>query len=150
VAEVVTAALRFLSNEWKGKVRIESKLAERQTVWANKNLLTQALLNLLTNSLDALKTKTFAGEPPAIQIEGCLEPGKSILRVRDNGPGIGAEHLDKIFDPFFTTKDVGQGMGLGLATCHTIMQNCGGRISARSEPGQFCEITLEFPAPGTP
>ena len=150
VAEVVTAALRFLSNEWKGKVRIESKLAERQTVWANKNLLTQALLNLLTNSLDALKTKTFAGEHTAIQIEGCLEPGKSILRVRDNGPGIGAEHLDKIFDPFFTTKDVGQGMGLGLATCHTIMQNCGGRISARSEPGQFCEITLEFPAPGTP
>jgi len=150
VSGVVAAALRFLSNEWKDKVRIEQKLAERQTVWANKNLLTQSLLNLLTNSLDALKTKSFTHEQPTIQIEGRLEPGKSILVVRDNGPGIAPEHLDKIFDPFFTTKDVGQGMGLGLATCHTIMQNCGGRIAVRTEPGKFCEFTLEFPAKGQP
>jgi signal transduction histidine kinase len=148
VPEVVAAALRFLSNEWKNKVRIEQKLAEHQTVWANKNMLIHLLVNLLHNSIDAMKTKSFENEPPTIGIEGRLEPGKSILVVRDNGAGIGAEHLDKIFDPFFTTKDVGEGMGLGLAICHRIVRECEGRISVRSEPGKFCEFTLEFPAKG--
>ena len=148
VSEVVAAALRFLSNEWKDKVRIEQRLAEHQTVWANKNMLIQALLNLLENSLDALKSKSFVNEQPTIGIEGRLEPGKSILVVRDNGPGIESEHLDKIFDPFYTTKDVGEGMGLGLAMCYRIVQNCEGRISVRTEPGKFCEFTLEFPAKG--
>ena len=47
VAEVVAAALRFLSNEWKDKVRIEQNLAEHQTIWANKNKLIHVLVNLL-------------------------------------------------------------------------------------------------------
>jgi signal transduction histidine kinase len=148
VPEVVTAALRFLSNEWKDKVRIEQKLAEHQTVWANKNKLIHLLVNLLQNSLDALKTKSFENEQPTIWIEGRLEPGQSILVIRDNGMGIESEHLDKIFDPFFTTKDVGEGMGLGLAICYRIVQECEGRISVRSQPGKFCEFTLEFPAKG--
>ena len=148
VPEVVTAALRFLSAEWKDKVRIEQKLADHQAVWANKNMLIHALLNLLQNSIDALKTKSFENEQPTIWIEGRLERGKSLLVVRDNGTGIDAEHLNKIFDPFFTTKDVGAGMGMGLAICHRIVQDCEGRISVRTDPGKFCEFTLEFPAKG--
>jgi signal transduction histidine kinase len=148
VPEVVGRVLRLLNAEWDGKVRIEQNLAEQQTVWANKNRLIQLLLNLLHNSLDALKTKSFEQEQPTIWIEGRLEPGRSILVVRDNGPGIAAEHLKRIFDPFYTTKDVGEGMGLGLAICHRIVQDCEGRISVRTEAGQFCEFTLEFPAKG--
>jgi signal transduction histidine kinase len=148
VPEVVGAALRFLSNEWKDKVRIEQRLAEHQTVWVNKNKLIHVLVNLLQNSLDALKIKSFVNEQPMIEIEGRLEPGKSILVVRDNGAGIESEHLDKIFDPFYTTKDVGEGMGLGLAICYRIVRECEGRISVRTEPGKFCEFTLEFPAKG--
>ena len=145
-AEVVAAALRFLSNEWKDKVQIERKLPEGQTILANKNTLINVLVNLLQNSLDAFPNKTFTGERPTIWIEGRLEPGKSILLVRDNGPGIQPQHLDKVFDPFFTTKDVGQGMGLGLTICYRIVQDCQGRIAVRTEPGQFCEFALEFPA----
>jgi signal transduction histidine kinase len=148
VPEVVAAALRFLSNEWKDKVRIEQKLAEHQSVWANKNMLIHVLVNLLQNSIDALKAKSFANEQPTIWIEGRLERDKSLLVVRDNGTGIGPAHLNKIFDPFFTTKDVGEGMGMGLAICHRIVRECEGRISVRSEPGKFCEFTLEFPAKG--
>jgi two-component system, sensor histidine kinase PhcS len=148
VPEVVAAALRFMSNEWKDKVRIEQKLAEHQSVWANKNMLIHVLVNLLQNSLDALRTKSFVGEQPTIWIEGRLEPGKSILVVRDNGAGIEAEHLDKIFDPFYTTKDVGEGMGLGLSICYRIVRECEGQISVRTEPGKFCEFALEFPAKG--
>jgi signal transduction histidine kinase len=53
--------------------------------------------------------------------------------------------MDKIFDPFFTTKDVGEGMGLGLGICYRIVRDMGGTISVKSEPGQFCEFTLDFP-----
>ena len=66
--------------------------------------------------------------------------------------GIPRENLERIFDPFFTTKDVGEGMGLGLSICYRIVQDCRGTISVRSEPGRFCEFTLDFeqpaPAPG--
>ena len=148
IAEVVGVALRFLSNEWKDTVRIKQKLAEHQTVWANKNQLIHLLVNLLQNSLDALNTKSFVDEQPTIWIEGRVESGKSILVVRDNGTGIDAEHLDKVFDPFFTTKNVGEGMGLGLGICYRIVQDCEGRISIRTESGKFCEFTLVFPAKG--
>ena len=146
VAEIVTPALRFTSNEWKDEVQIEQKFAAGQTILANKNKLIQVVVNLLQNSLDALKAKKFdAGEKPVVWIEGRVENGRSILSVRDNGGGIGAEHLGKIFDPFFTTKDVGAGMGLGLSICHNIVQEYGGKISVKTEPGKFCEFALEFP-----
>jgi signal transduction histidine kinase len=148
VADVVASALRFLSNEWRDKVRIEQSLAEHQTIWANKNKLIHVLVNLLQNSMDAMKGKTFENEQPTITIEGRMDSGRSILIVRDNGMGIDAGHLNKIFDPFFTTKDVGEGMGLGLSICYRIVQDCEGRISVRTEPGKFCEFTLEFPAKG--
>jgi two-component system, sensor histidine kinase PhcS len=147
VAEVVTPSLRFLSNEWRDLVQIEQKLADRQTIFANKNKLIQVLVNLLQNSLDALKEKKFTdGEKPTIWIEGRVENERSILSIRDNGGGIDPKHLGKIFDPFFTTKDVGQGMGLGLSMCYSIAQEYGGKISVKTEPGKFCEFTLEFPA----
>lgn len=144
--EVVGSALRFLSNELKDKVTIEQHLPANQTVCANKNKLIHVFVNLLQNSLDALRHKSFPnGERPTIRIEGRQENGSSCLIVRDNGPGIAAEHLDKIFDPFFTTKEVGEGMGLGLSICYRIMQESQGHISVRTEAGKFCEFTLAFP-----
>jgi C4-dicarboxylate-specific signal transduction histidine kinase len=149
VAEVIGSALRFLANEWKDRVEIEQRLEPHQSVWANKNKMIHVFTNLLQNSLDALKVKQFGdGEKPAVHIEGSVKDGRSVIRIRDNGPGIEKEHLDKIFDPFFTTKDVGEGMGLGLSICYRIIQEFDGRISVQTESGRYCEFTLEFPAKG--
>ena len=148
ISEVVSASLRFLSNEWKNRIEIVQNLTEHQSIWANKNKLIHVLTNLLQNSLDALKAKSFTAEKPTIWIDSRLAPGKSILVLRDNGTGISAEHLDKIFDPFYTTKDVGAGMGLGLSICYRIVQEYEGRITVRTEAGKFCEFTLEFPSKG--
>jgi signal transduction histidine kinase len=145
VQEAMDAALRFLSNEVKDQVQVEIKLAPNQVLLANRNRIIQVLLNLLQNSVDALKRKTFAGEKPTIWVEGSVAPGKSIIKVRDNGVGIDPQHMDKIFDPFFTTKDVGEGMGLGLSISYRIVQEFGGHIRVRSDHGQFCEFALEFP-----
>jgi signal transduction histidine kinase len=149
VADVVSSALRFLSGEWKDKITIVHELPEHQTIWGNKNRLIHVVLNLLQNALDAVGSKKFPeGESPNIRIEGRVESNLSRLIIRDNGPGIEDENLDKIFDPFFTTKDVGAGMGLGLSICYRIVQDYDGRIFVRTERGRFCEFTLEFPAKG--
>lgn len=148
-AEAVTSALRFTSDQWRDKVKVEQSLAPGLTLRANRNRLIQVLVNLLQNSLDALRRKAFPnGDVPCIHIEGRKAAGKNLLIVRDNGEGIAAENLGKIFDPFFTTKDIGEGMGLGLSICYRIVQDYGGRIQVRSRPGQDCEFTLEFPADG--
>jgi len=147
VAEAVSIALRFTSNQWKGRVRVEQAVPADLVVRANRSRLIQVLVNLIQNALDALQTKTFSPpEEPTLSITSSLDGDRCVLRVRDNGPGIRPEHQDKVFDPFFTTKDVGQGLGLGLSLCYSIVQEFGGQISFRTEPGQFCEFTLELPA----
>ncbi|MGH7942189.1 MAG: ATP-binding protein [Limisphaerales bacterium] len=145
VAEAVNASLRFLSTEWKGKVRIDNSIAPGQEAQANRNKLVHVLVNLLQNSLDAMSQKKFDGEEPIIRIEGRTADGKSLIVIRDNGMGIEGKHMAKIFDPFFTTKDVGEGMGLGLSICHRIVRGYGGHITVKSEPGRFCEFTVDFP-----
>ena len=146
VWEVVRSALRFLSQEWKEKVSIHTDVPAEQLVFGDRNRLIQVMVNLLQNSLDALKGKEFADDKPAIAITGRVERGLSIIVVRDNGEGIKPQIMDKIFDPFFTTKEVGQGMGLGLSICYRIVQDFGGRIAVKSDPGEYCEFTLEFPS----
>jgi signal transduction histidine kinase len=146
VSEIVASALKFLSNEWRDKVRIEEKLAGSLVIRANRNKLLQVFMNLLQNSLDAIRRKQFGDDKPIIAIEGAVGGSTTVVTIRDNGEGIEAEALDKVFDPFFTTKDVGEGMGLGLSICYRIVQEYHGRISVRSERGKFCEFKLEFPA----
>jgi signal transduction histidine kinase len=145
-AEIITSALRFLSSEWKDKIDIRQKLAPGLEIRGNKNKLLQVFVNLLQNSLDALKRKDFAAEKPFISIESAVTGGKAVVTIHDNGEGIEAAALGKIFDPFFTTKEVGEGMGLGLTICYRIVEEYDGQITARSERGKFCEFKLEFPA----
>jgi two-component system sensor histidine kinase PhcS len=59
--------------------------------------------------------------------------------------------MSRIFDPFFTTRDVGEGMGLGLSVCHTIVSNHQGRLTASSQPGEGTQLTFDLPlADGCP
>ncbi len=146
VEEAVKASLRFLSVEWKDKVHIERLLPPNQIVWASRNKLVHVLVNLLQNAIDALEGKKFINDKPTIWIEGRVVGDRSIILVRDNGPGIDPKLIDKIFDPFFTTKDVGKGMGLGLSICYRVLQGYGGRITVKSEPGKFCEFAVDLPA----
>jgi signal transduction histidine kinase len=145
VVEVVNSALRLLSNQWQNKVRIEKEIPESQAIWANPNQVTQVLVNLLQNALQALEKKSSPESAATIWVRGSEENGESLVMIRDNGEGIPSEHLYKIFDPFFTTKDVGEGMGLGLSICYRIMKQHGGRIHVQSEPGTYSEFTLHFP-----
>ena len=144
VRQVFTSTLRFLSHEWKDQVEIAQKYDENATVWGNRHQLIQLMINLLQNSIDALKGKPWEADKPSIEITGTAKGMGYLLSIKDNGPGIAPENVGRIFDPFFTTKDVGEGTGLGLSICYRIMETHGGRISVNSKEGEFTEFLLEF------
>lgn len=145
VDKCLTAALRFLAAETKGNIEVVQDLPNGFTVRGNRNKLLQVFVNLLQNSIDALRHRGATESPATIRISAEETEGVRRIRFWDNGPGISEENLRKIFDPFFTTKDVGQGTGLGLSICYRIMSDAGGRITVRSQLGEFTEFCLEFP-----
>lgn len=106
----------------------------------------QVLLNLLNNAEQAI-AKT--AHPGVIRVEGGRRGDTVFITVTDNGNGIPAHVLPFIFDPFFTTKNLGEGTGLGLSIAHTLIENHGGSISAKSEPGNTV-FTIELPMARSP
>jgi signal transduction histidine kinase len=148
LADIFNIPLQMISNELKEKnISLKLSLVPGQKVWASRNNFIIVLVNLLENAIDALGEKKFAdGDGPRIEITSRIEGERSLMVFRDNGTGIAPENLPKIFDPFFTTKEIGKGTGLGLSICFGIVRGYGGSIAAVSEPGQFCEFTLDLPA----
>lgn len=121
------------------------------TVVAARNELGGALLNLLQNALDALEPQAREGRPAQLTLTlesadlGDQRQGWR-LAVRDNGPGLDAELLERARDLFFTTKDPGRGTGLGLSIVHNVMDSHGGRLELSSAPGAGFEAILWLPA----
>ncbi len=144
--EIIGTSLKFLSQELKDRVKVETRVPEDQRVMVDRNKLIQVFVNLIQNSSDAIREKKFGDEKPLITIASEADNGVVRVRLRDNGEGIAPENLGKIFDPFFTTKDVGQGMGLGLSVCYKIAREQGGNISVKSEKGKYTEFVLELPS----
>jgi signal transduction histidine kinase len=146
VGHSLGVALRILQVEMPEGISIENRIPAGFSVRAVSGRLTQIFLNLLHNSIDALREKNFPpGATPQIRIEGSTEDGIKTIRVWDNGPGIPARHRERVFDPFFTTKEVGRGTGLGLSICYRLLRDVGAGIRVRSEPGTFTEFILAFP-----
>jgi two-component system, NtrC family, sensor kinase len=140
-------ALRILQVEMPEELSVENRIPAGFSVRAVSGRLTQVFLNLLHNSIDALREKTFPpGAKPLIRIEGSVEDGIQTIRVWDNGPGIPVHDRERIFDPFFTTKEAGRGTGLGLSICYRLLRDVGAGIRVRSELGDFTEFILAFPS----
>jgi PAS domain S-box-containing protein len=103
--------------------------------------LEQVLVNLLQNAVQAVAANP-PGTPRTITLRGWHAGELVHLAVCDTGPGISAAHKDRLFEPFFTTREVGQGMGLGLALAHALVQQHGGTLRVVSEPGQGAVFEL--------
>jgi len=124
----------------RSNIRLETSVAERlPAVRADATQLEMALLNLITNALDAMPGG------------GTLSIGASVgadrvrLEVADTGPGLPPHILDHLFDPWVTTKPTGQGSGLGLAIVRDVVRTHGGSISAHNQsPGAV--FVIELPA----
>lgn len=106
----------------------------------DQNLLEQAFINLMRNSLEALKEK----EGGQIKITARKPDNRRVcLEFLDNGPGIPEEILPQVFTPFFTTRRGGTGIGLTLVRKIVVMS--GGSISIDSDPGKGTRVKLRLP-----
>jgi two-component system, NtrC family, nitrogen regulation sensor histidine kinase GlnL len=116
-------------------------------LWADRNHLTQAFLNLIRNAWEAMPhggTLTLTTRRSSEPIR--VGPGGGpmlVVEVADEGMGIPAEVQQKLFTPFFTTK--AKGSGLGLAISHRIIEEHGGRFVIRSTPGQGTTVRVYLP-----
>ena len=110
-------------------------------VMGDRLRIEQVMVNLLRNAIDATKTVR------APQIDIMLSAGETAtLTVRDNGPGI--EDLDALFEPFYTTKQPGDGVGLGLAISSGIVNDPGGRLTARNSTSEGAVFEMQLPIMG--
>jgi two-component system, cell cycle sensor histidine kinase and response regulator CckA len=121
---------------------------------ADSGYVWQVLMNLIVNARDAMpeggkltvETGRLTLEQSSAREHLDVPPGDYMtLRVRDTGTGISSEVQERMFEAFFTTKTPGKGTGLGLATCQTIMRQCGGHIRVHSELGSGTTFTIYFP-----
>jgi signal transduction histidine kinase/CheY-like chemotaxis protein len=104
--------------------------------------LEQVFLNLILNAEQAL----VGCGAPRIDVTVSQDDGWVRVKIADTGPGIPPDVLPRIFEPFFSTKPVGQGTGLGLTICYSIVQSHGGRLTAESAPGAGTRMVVELPA----
>jgi two-component system, NtrC family, nitrogen regulation sensor histidine kinase NtrY len=108
-------------------------------LFADQNLVSQVLVNLLKNALEANENNP---DPKIRIIAGPDINGRPEICVVDNGPGIAPEHMDEIFVPFFTTRQNGSGIGLSISK--QIMKMHGGNLKVRSIPGRETAFCLNF------
>jgi len=101
--------------------------------------MAQVFTNLTMNAIQAMPR---GGK---LEISTGLENNELFIRFRDTGSGITPEDMDRIFDPFYTTKPTGQGTGLGLAVCRTLVNQHHGDITVESEPGKGSTFTVWLP-----
>jgi two-component system nitrogen regulation sensor histidine kinase GlnL len=121
----------------KRHIKLEVSLDEGvQNILADRELLTQAFLNLALNGMEAM------GEGGVLKIESGMHDGRVEVLISDTGPGIDKDSLAHIFDPFFTTK--AKGSGLGLAVTYRIITEHGGRIGVESEVGRGARFKIEL------
>jgi PAS domain S-box-containing protein len=120
------------------------------TIWADQEALYQALVNLVTNALDAMPTggrlllRAGWSDGRDAVLPGPSGAGRRMaLEIEDTGDGIAAAAIDRIFNPFFSTKD--GGTGLGLALTHKIVEDHGGSIDVRSTPGVGTTFRVVLP-----
>ncbi len=150
INEGIETTLLISKNHWKYDIEIQKNLSSIPNITANGNEINQVFLNLITNSVHAIRERgkldpLFDGKGK-ITIDTYADSENVIIDFKDNGCGINKANLKEIFNPFFTTKPVGTGTGLGLNISYNIIVNKhGGSISVDSEHLQGTVFKISLP-----
>ncbi|MDX2059886.1 MAG: CHASE domain-containing protein [Gemmatimonadales bacterium] len=153
---IIKEALALLRAAVPSTVSIEARIDAAPTeVMADGTQIHQVVMNLVTNAADALgsipgtvavRYERVALADPLPTVFGDLPSGEyACLTVRDDGPGMSPDTIERIFEPFFTTKPPGKGTGLGLAVVHGIVQAHAGGIVLESAPGAGTTVRVYLP-----
>ncbi|MEZ4440247.1 MAG: ATP-binding protein [Polyangiaceae bacterium] len=141
--DVVRDSLRFMRRRITERARLEVDIAQTPPLLGEPVRLSQLLMNLLANAIQAIDPG--ATHDHVVRIRLRTDRDRVVLTVRDTGCGMSPEVAAKAFDPFFTTKRPGEGTGLGLALCRRIAEEHGGELSFETAPGAGSEFALRLP-----
>jgi PAS domain S-box-containing protein len=147
INETILETIALTRNEMQQhRVLLRTELADGLPhVWGDRVQLQQVILNLIMNAIEAM-SEAAEGPRELLIATNVAAPDGVTVAVRDSGPGLKPETLDRLFDPFYTTKPAG--MGMGLSICRSITEAHGGRLwaAANSPRGVVFQFTL--PATG--
>jgi len=119
-------------------IRLEVSVSPPEmTIPMSANALTQVLLNLMLNAIDAMP------KGGVIRIEARQAGNAALVSVSDTGVGIPSEHRTRLFSPFFTTKGP-RGTGLGLSVTHSLVTSAGGTIAVDDHKGGGTTFVIRF------
>jgi two-component system, NtrC family, sensor kinase len=146
IADLASRVLSLRSYEFRlSTIEVETAFEPGLPhVLADTSQLQQALLNLVLNAEQAMRSRSAKRLRVGARYDA--DAGAVELFVGDTGHGIADENLPRIFDPFFTTRDVGEGTGLGLSICYGIVRDHGGQIGVKSRVGEGTTFSLLLPA----
>lgn len=141
LAPLIENCLGFVSEKLRGReIEVEHRLDDALSVRGDAERLQQLFLNLFLNAADAMPEGGTLAVTASPGEDGLIE-----VRVKDSGPGIPPDELERVFEPFFTTKAAGEGHGLGLMVAHGIVVDHGGTIEVSSSPGAGAEFAIQMP-----
>ncbi len=143
VNAVATAITRLLTHDAQlrgGSLEVELG-KDLPTVTIDATQLTQVMLNLVVNAVDAMAAMRVRR---AVSLRTMATDGGVTIEVRDHGPGIAPDVLPRLFEPFFTTKP--EGLGVGLAISRSILEAAGGRIRAENAAEGGARFLVWLPA----
>ncbi len=155
VSGIAREVLKLIRPVVPASIDIHHQIQSDAYVMANPIQIHQILMNLCTNSVQAMEKgkgvlSICVAEKKIDRVTanryGDLNPGHYILiEVLDTGVGITPDHIDRIFEPYFTTREEGGGSGLGLAMAHSIVKKCNGEIFVKSEVDKGTVFTIYLP-----
>ncbi|MBT8036084.1 MAG: response regulator [Verrucomicrobiae bacterium] len=144
--EVIESSRRLCSAELSD-IDFELDVSPQLTIRGNERQLCQLFVNFLSNASRAIQVKADNLMRGEIRIRAKKRSAGGVdVSIRDNGCGIDPADVNHIFEPFFTKNDVGEGMGLGLSICHSILKQHNAEASVASELGKYTELKISFPA----
>ena len=124
-------------------VRVELAVEEGLHLLGDHGLLRQALVNLVGNSIIALRKRGGV-----VCIVAHVEGDETVLEVSDDGPGFPPDILHEVFEPLVTTRP--KGTGLGLALVESVARRHGGMATAGNRPEGGAQVSLRLPRSGPP
>jgi two-component system, NtrC family, sensor kinase len=144
IRECVGSVLTMLQHRLRDRIEVEARFDEPYEVECFPGLLNQAVMNLVSNAIDAIEG------PGKIVISSGVRGDNYEIVVIDDGSGIPHHLRSRVIEPFFTTKPVGQGTGLGLAITFSIAVKHGGVLLLDDAEGGGTAATIRFPVTGMP
>jgi signal transduction histidine kinase len=148
LSEVVEEAEKMLRPVLGTRVELLVRATRRLGgVKIDRGSLEQVIMNLVVNARDAMPKggKVFLATAAALLADGRGHGAYVMLAVSDQGTGMDAATRARVFEPFFTTKGPGKGTGLGLATVRGVVEQAGGFVELRSEPGKGTTVEVYLP-----